>query len=155
MKKLLTDKTMCITCHLCEVVCSVAHFDGAVNPRRSRIRVEENTLKGTAVPVVCRQCEKPACVTACPENAITKNVTLGGVNIDYGKCNGCLACIKGCPFQAIFIDEQMNLPLVCDLCGGNPMCAQFCHTHPCHPYAAINYAITAEMKEIKKQKAIA
>ncbi|MDD5189566.1 MAG: 4Fe-4S dicluster domain-containing protein [Dehalococcoidales bacterium] len=151
IKKLLTDKTMCISCHQCEIVCSQFHFNGEVNPRRSRIRILENNFIGVSEPIVCRQCLKPACVAACPSGAITKDETLGRVMIAPHKCNGCLECLKGCPFHAIFIDERTQQPLVCDLCGGKPMCAQFCHIHPAHPYAAINFATPSEMAVIKTQ----
>ena len=150
IRKLLTEKTMCISCYQCEIVCSIYHF-AEVNPRRSRIRIMENTIKGTSTPMVCHQCIKPACVHACQESAITQNKESLAVNIDSEKCTGCMACIEGCPFHAIFIDEQTNLPLVCDLCGGNPMCAQFCHVHPAKPYAAINFVACQEMSEIRKK----
>jgi len=35
------------------------------------------------------------------------------------------ACVDACPFGAIQLDPEGN-PLKCDLCGGAPMCAQYC-----------------------------
>jgi len=148
-KQLLSDNLMCIGCHECEIVCSVSHFS-EVNPRRARIRIDEDTRRGTAKIVHCRQCVKPTCVAACPTSALTHDTVNGKVNIDYNQCNGCLECVKGCPFDAIFIDVQTKLPLVCDLCGGNPLCVNFCHRHPAQPYAALYFTTHDEFQAIKK-----
>jgi len=148
-KHLFADGAVCIGCHECEIVCSISHF-GEVNPRRARIRVDENTRQGTAAIAYCRQCVKPACVKACPTGALTQDTAMGRVIIDYDKCTGCLDCVKGCPFQAIFIDVRTKLPLVCDLCGGDPLCVQFCNRHPAHSHAALHFTTGEEFKRSNK-----
>jgi carbon-monoxide dehydrogenase iron sulfur subunit len=40
----------------------------------------------------------------------------------------CRLCIPACPFGNIALDASTSLIVKCDLCGGNPICAQFCPT---------------------------
>lgn len=148
-KQLFSDNTVCIGCHACEIVCSISHFT-EVNPRRARIRIDEETRQGTATIVHCRQCVKPACVRSCTTGALIQDMAIGRVIIDYDKCTGCLDCTKGCPFNAIFIDVQTKLPLVCDLCGGDPLCVQFCHRHSAHSHRALHFTTREEFKTIKQ-----
>jgi len=140
MKKLTVDSGACIGCHFCEIVCSLAHSDNEVNPRRARIRVHEDIFNKVFKPVVCQQCKKAQCIEACEQDAIHKDPKLGVPVIDYQKCTACLSCLKACPFGAIFYDEREGLPLVCDLCGGDPQCIKFCPKHPMKLNAALSYA---------------
>jgi len=112
----------CAGCHICELLCSLFHFR-VNNPKKSRIRVQ--TLfpePGINKPIVCRQCKKPACMEACPVNAIT--IENGLVKLDEEKCTGCLECVQACPFGALFTHPDIPYPLKCDLCGGEPQCTK-------------------------------
>jgi Fe-S-cluster-containing hydrogenase component 2 len=51
--------------------------------------------------------------------------------VDQKKCTFCGACVKACPFGAIHADKEAVI--VCDLCGGNPKCVEWC------PHGAIKY----------------
>jgi len=115
----------CADCKICELICALHHFK-VNNPKKSRIRVQ--TLfpePGINKPVVCRQCENPACMEACPEGAIT--IEGGIVKLDEEKCTGCRACVESCPFGALFIHPDIPYPLKCDLCSkGEPQCVSWC-----------------------------
>jgi carbon-monoxide dehydrogenase iron sulfur subunit len=77
----------------------------------------------------CVHCKKPKCLDACEEGAITKQAD-GVMAIDYNKCTSCWSCIEACPFDAIFIDEDRNVPIRCDLCMDIeiPACVSSCQT---------------------------
>jgi len=66
-------------------------------------------------PVQCQQCEKPACVKACPVRATYRDPN-GIVVIDYNWCIGCRMCQLACPYWArrfnwgepVLPSEEMN-----------------------------------------------
>jgi len=147
-KRLLTDSNVCTGCRYCEAICSLVHSD-EVNLRLSRIRVIENTEKGTAQVVVCRQCSRPPCVKACPEGAMEQDSNTGAIIIKYESCSCCMACVDACPFGSIFISEERKPPLVCDLCGGEPMCVKFCRNYPHKGHAALAYTTAKEWAKRK------
>ena len=148
MKKLFNDSKVCTGCRYCEAVCSLVHL-GEVNPRLSRIKVIENTEKGTAKISVCKQCSKPLCLDACPTGAIERDANTRAITIKYERCDSCLACVEACPFGSIFISEAPKLPLVCDLCGGEPMCVKFCRNYPHLGHAALAYTTSKEWAKMK------
>jgi Fe-S-cluster-containing hydrogenase component 2 len=39
-----------------------------------------------------------------------------------------MACVESCPQKVVVFDEEKNRPLLCDLCGGVPQCAEWCGT---------------------------
>ncbi len=118
---------LCIGCRTCELACSFSHpVEG--KPSRSRIYPLTTTFKELWVPVVCLQCEDPACAKSCLVNAITRNETTGAMEIDQAKCIRCLACVASCPFGCSLLDKQHHMVVKCDLCGGDPVCAHFCPT---------------------------
>ncbi len=64
-------------------------------PGRSRIYPLAGGFKDLYVPVVCFQCDDPACVKSCLVNAITMNHETGAYEIDpkdlrplHGLCRG-------------------------------------------------------------------
>ena len=48
---------------------------------------------------ICNHCTHPACIEACPRNAIYKREEDGIVVIDQDRCNGYQFCIEACPFK--------------------------------------------------------
>jgi carbon-monoxide dehydrogenase iron sulfur subunit len=123
----------CTGCRICENFCSF-HHEGAVWPERSRITIVAQSDEGPFVPNVCRQCgvlspskgEDAPCAAACPVEVITLNERTGAWVVDVEECIGCGACVEACPYGAIFVDEELGVPLKCDLCGGEPECAVMC-----------------------------
>ena len=125
---LVANPTSCTGCRTCETVCSLLKT-GRISPVLARIRVEREPFEGRFVPQICHQCSVPACLYACPEQAIGVSEKNGVVIIDQEKCTGCRSCEEACPFQAIVFDAQKGRCLKCNLCGGAPQCVRFCPAH--------------------------
>lgn len=134
--------SLCTGCRTCELACSFTHsVDG--KPGRSRIYPLAAGYKDLYVPVVCFQCEDPACVKSCLVNAITLNEETGAYEINPEKCVRCMACVAACPFGCSLYDRAHNLVIKCDLCGGDPVCAHFCPTK-----ALVFNLFPTELKEV-------
>jgi Fe-S-cluster-containing hydrogenase component 2 len=52
------------------------------------------------LPLACRHCENPHCMTDCPPDAISRAPT-GEVIIDQATCIGCSNCANNCPYGVI------------------------------------------------------
>ncbi len=50
------------------------------------------------LPRICNHCSYPACVAACPRQAIYKRKEDGIVLIDQSRCRGYRECVKACPY---------------------------------------------------------
>jgi carbon-monoxide dehydrogenase iron sulfur subunit len=124
-KVLKTDYERCTGCRLCELVCAVKH-DHVSNPIRSRIRIIKWESEGIYVPMSCQQCEDAPCVIGCPAKALSRNMDMGRVEIDYEKCIGCRTCVSVCPFGAMHFVAADRKVIKCDLCDGDPQCVRFC-----------------------------
>jgi len=121
------NPSLCTGCRTCELACSFTHaVDG--KPGRSRIYPLDGGAKDLWVPVVCLQCEDPACVKSCLVDAIKLNENTGAYEINQEKCVRCMACVAACPFGCSLHDSFHDLVIKCDLCGGDPACARFCPT---------------------------
>lgn len=126
MNRVITKSPeVCSGCHFCEIACSLEHIH-AVNPKRSRVKVVELHEHAITYPLICRQCEKPACQAICKANAFYPDEKTGVLKINFDKCIGCGYCIEACPFGAIQWDDQAKVPLKCDLCDGDPKCVKHC-----------------------------
>jgi len=124
------DHSVCTGCRTCEVVCSLYHF-GECNPERSAIRVIRREKGGLvfSLPLVCQQCEQASCIEACPTEAVSRKNEDAPLTIDEERCSACGNCIEACPVGCIALDNQTNLPISCDLCGGQPQCVLLCHSN--------------------------
>lgn len=108
------------------MACSVFHVR-ACNPAKSAVRIVKGERQGLSVPIVCQQCEEPACAAICPVQAISRDPDTGAVIVDSDLCVGCQMCIVACPFGAITLDMDRRQAIKCDLCGGvEPWCVRFC-----------------------------
>jgi carbon-monoxide dehydrogenase iron sulfur subunit len=125
---LLYNLEKCTGCRACELACSMVH-EKAFNPTKSRIRVQLEGVPELFVANVCKSCGKPPCAEACPTEpkAIYRDEKAGGgMEIHTDICIKCGKCIEACPFGAISWHPTTKLPLVCNVCGGDPECAKFC-----------------------------
>ena len=41
----------------------------------------------------------------------------GEIVITPEKCIQCLACVRACPWGAIYVHDDISTPILCDLCG--------------------------------------
>ncbi len=122
--RLKIDKSLCVGCRACEIVCAAKHYD-EFNPKRSRIKVNF-THPLPSAPKFCIQCPEPKCVDACPTGALYRDEERKFVAFDEDKCILCLNCIKVCPFDGIYYDDINEEILKCDMCDGDPQCVKFC-----------------------------
>lgn len=121
----------CSGCRTCELVCTIRHYKSN-NPRKAAIRVAALFPEpGLNSPSVCKQCEDAPCVAACPVEAMSVD-DLGVVTISPEKCIKCLACVRACPWGAIYTHDDIPTPILCDLCGYSkdssiiPECVRWC-----------------------------
>jgi Fe-S-cluster-containing hydrogenase component 2 len=116
----------CTGCRNCETACSVFRVS-ASSPAKSAVRIAKWTRNGFNVPVVCQQCEEPACADICPVQAISRDARTHAMIVDHDLCVGCRLCIVACSFGAITLDMDSRQPIKCDLCAGvEPWCVRFC-----------------------------
>ncbi|MCF8093672.1 MAG: 4Fe-4S dicluster domain-containing protein [Desulfotignum sp.] len=127
---LVVDVEKCQGCISCMLACALVH-EGVQSLSLSRIQILQNSFGKFPDDLTieqCRQCEEPACVEACPENALTANAQFGHVRmVDKEKCTGCGSCFTACPHTparvTVMEDETFNRELKslkCDLCAHTP-----------------------------------
>ncbi len=81
---------------------------------------------------ICNHCTYPACLAACPRNAIYKNEKNGVVLIDQTRCRGYKECVKACPYKKTFYNLVTRTSEKCIACfpllekGEQPRCVQTC-----------------------------
>ena len=139
---IVIDHGACWGCRTCEVACKQEN-DAAEGVRLIAVREEGPVKVDGALDFLyrvdmCRHCEGPDCVPACPEEAIYRRPD-GIVVLDEEQCTGCRACLEACPYGAIAFDEAKGAAQKCNLChhrvdqGLIPACADnVCLAHCIH-----------------------
>ena len=125
----------CIQCGGCETACNMwRSTEHGVNWRRvlNIWHGDYPNITCSALSVSCLHCDDPACVGACPSQAITKRASDGLVLVDRDKCTGCQACLRACPYDVPQFGAD-GLMQKCDMCvsdmNGNLDAAS--HIPPC------------------------
>jgi len=103
-KRLFVTPYRCIDCKNCEVACSFVHTRNPIKPALSRVRSYSLTETVKSV-VLCLQCEDAACQKVCPTDALVRNPETGAIE-RTDACILCMACVNGCPSQAITVEEE-------------------------------------------------
>ncbi len=135
------DHTRCIGCHACTVACK-AENDVPVGSFRTWVKYTEKgefpDVRRSFAVLRCNQCTSAPCVSICPVHAIEKRDD-GIVNIDPQACIGCKACLQGCPYDALYINDSSGTAEKCHFCahrtelGLAPACAVVCPTEAIIP----------------------
>lgn len=142
---LVIDSDLCIGCDNCESACAGTH--------RGYSRLDRKGGKFFAavqIPISCRHCENPLCMTDCPPDALTR--LPDGEVVIRDNCIGCGNCISNCPYGVIQLvydtsaKEGFSLlgmlglkkkqkgpakAAKCDMCAGlhgGPACVRACPT---------------------------
>lgn len=108
---MVIDLDKCLACQACVIACKMENNVPSSTPES--FKDKKMTLRTRVVPlisdgkypnprvdihpVLCNQCDNPACVAACPEGATFKRDD-GIVLIDWDKCTGCRYCMAACPY---------------------------------------------------------
>jgi nitrate reductase beta subunit len=84
------------------------------------------------LPRICNHCLNPACVGACPSNAIYKRAEDGIVLVNEDKCRAWRMCVSACPYKKVYYNWSTGKSEKCILCfprmevGEAPACAHSC-----------------------------
>lgn len=138
MKKniMVVDLDRCIGCKACQVACKM---ENGVALGSSRIKVPAigptgiyPDLEMYFLPSMCQQCEEPPCVKVCPTGASYIRSEDGLVLVEKEKCIGCKSCLRACPYEVNFFNNEMRIADKCTLCvhltdqGELPACVKIC-----------------------------
>ncbi|MCH8824944.1 MAG: 4Fe-4S dicluster domain-containing protein [Planctomycetes bacterium] len=128
------DHDKCIGCHACTVACK-AENDVPVGDFRTWVKYTEvgqfPDVKRNFAVLRCNQCTDAPCVTICPVNALEKRID-GIVDVDRDACIGCKACMQACPYDALYLNEDLGAVEKCHFCahrvdnGLEPACVVVC-----------------------------
>ena len=129
---LAVDNKACWGCKTCEVACKQENQapDGIkfISVTESGPKMIKGKLEFVYQVNLCRHCDLPECVEACPVEAIAKRED-GLVILDEEACTGCGLCVEACPYRAIIFDDPAGKARKCNLChhrldqGLIPACA--------------------------------
>jgi anaerobic dimethyl sulfoxide reductase subunit B (iron-sulfur subunit) len=108
------DQSRCTGCTTCLVACKDWNGLKPGNLQyRKIITIEEGerypAIKVSNTVFSCNHCEKPACLSVCPVEAISKRSD-GIVLVDRDKCIGCGSCAEACPFGAPKYGDDVTEP---------------------------------------------
>ncbi|HXH23450.1 MAG TPA: 4Fe-4S dicluster domain-containing protein [Dehalococcoidia bacterium] len=81
---------------------------------------------------ICNHCTYPACLAACPREAIYKRPEDGIVLIDQTRCRGYQECVSACPYKKVMFNNTTGTSEKCIACypkieqGEQPQCVTSC-----------------------------
>jgi carbon-monoxide dehydrogenase iron sulfur subunit len=124
-KRVILDIDRCVECWSCSAACFYSHYGVDV--------VKAAAAGDVALPLICRQCDDPACVAVCPAEAMTRDES-GMVRRAAALCRGCGSCARACPFGVLDLVMAKHRVAKCDMCadrtavGADPRCVSACPT---------------------------
>jgi ethylbenzene hydroxylase subunit beta/complex iron-sulfur molybdoenzyme family reductase subunit beta len=84
------------------------------------------------LPRLCNHCEEPACLEACPSDAMFKREEDGLVLRNEDRCQGNQQCARACPYKKIYFNAERGVSQHCIGCfprleqGVAPACVRQC-----------------------------
>jgi Fe-S-cluster-containing dehydrogenase component len=88
--------------------------------------------------LVCRKCEEPHCVAACPSDALEQQPEMDKLLVRHNmRCVSCKTCSHACPYGTIYPENVPLMIHICDFCldrresADEPLCVETC------PYNAL------------------
>ena len=135
------DHSRCIGCHACTVACK-SENQVPVGNFRTWVKYTEHgsfpEVKRSFAVLRCNQCTDAPCVEICPVRALEKRPD-GIIDVDPAACIGCKACMQGCPYDALYLNDATGTAEKCHFCvhrterGLAPACAVVCPTEAIIP----------------------
>ena len=124
------DSRMCMGCWCCFTACKDEHCAfssklSAAQPIMGHRWIDviewersdnSRRVKVGSVPTLCAHCQDPACMKAAKDGAVYKRPD-GVVIIDPEKSKGQKAIVGACPINAIFWNEELEIPQKCTMCA--------------------------------------
>ncbi len=96
------------------------------NPKGRKGKFFELDKEGVELPVhqtwffylarICNHCTYPACLAACPRNAIYKRPEDGIVLVDQEECRGYRKCVEACPYKKTMYRGNTRITEKCVAC---------------------------------------
>jgi carbon-monoxide dehydrogenase iron sulfur subunit len=123
-KFVAADLEKCTGCGVCELVCALKR-EKVYNPQLSRIKILR-LYRLVNISIACKLCENAPCVTACPLDCLVQSEKTGVILVNEEKCDCCGWCMEACPYGAIVLNPEKETVMMCDLCGGEPQCVEWC-----------------------------
>ncbi|MFC1579858.1 4Fe-4S dicluster domain-containing protein [Thermodesulfobacteriota bacterium] len=145
---LIIDVERCEDCNNCFLACKDEHVDNEwpgytdsqpLHGHRwidllRKERGQYPLIDVAYLPVPCMHCDTAPCIKAAKEGAFYKRED-GIVLIDPDKAKGQKDILKACPYEAIWWNDEKNVPQKCTLCAHlldegwtEPRCVQACPT---------------------------
>ncbi|MBI5030094.1 MAG: FAD-dependent oxidoreductase [Chloroflexi bacterium] len=121
---LVIDAELCTGCRMCEMACSIHHYQLA-RPTQLRIKVAYESDHSFS-PVPCIHCPEAHCLAACAFDALVRDEALGIIRVIDENCTSCMLCIEACSYGGITYADDKSCVIKCDLCNGEPACAAYC-----------------------------
>jgi Fe-S-cluster-containing dehydrogenase component len=155
---ILYDATVCIGCKACMAACkeynqlppdhyrpdslwddpldlSAKTYNIVKLYQNGDSQVKDREIDGYSyIRRFCMHCVDPACASACPVSALTKDHITGAVKYNPDLCIGCRYCQVACPYNIPKFQWDQAFPQIkkCQLCdhrmaqGGYAACCEFC-----------------------------
>ncbi len=164
---MVIDIRKCKGCHACTVACK-SEFDVPLGVVRSWVEFIEKgefpKVERKFMPRLCNQCNESPCIKICPVEAAYRREEDGIVVFDQELCIACKKCVdgdetmKGCPYDAAFMNPATGKAQKCDFCahrvsqGVMPSCVNTCPSRARY-FGDLNDPESEVSKLIKKEGA--
>jgi Fe-S-cluster-containing dehydrogenase component len=125
--RLFIDLDVCFQadCRACDAQCSYYYHPD----NRGVLSIGELATYA----LICRRCEHPHCVDACPRDALEQRLDQGKLLIRHNlRCVNCRSCSHACPYGTILPELLPRYAHNCDYCldrrgeEAEPLCARTC-----------------------------